>query len=116
MNLGSLIYALLFVRRQPDLSKLPTALLEHAFLYSAVAYEEAGIGVLDDELWDTLGLELLTRKAGCSIDFHMAVNWSVLAMKSTNLALDLNSPICNDARQCMRNFETAMGVVYGSRT
>ena len=105
MPLGALVYALLFVRRQPDLSKLPTSLLEHAFLYSAVAYEEGGIGCLPDHLWEAIGLEILTRKDECSIDFHMAVDWSVLTMKATNLAIDLESPMCKEARQCMQNLK-----------
>lgn len=108
MNL-SVLYGLLFVRRQPDLHKLPTNLLEEAFIYTSVAYELGGPGVLPDELYENLALELLSRKAQCSPDFHLAVNWDILTMKATNLALDLDSPLCKSAVQVMVNLSTILG-------
>lgn len=107
MNLA-VLYALLFVRRSP-LDKLPTNLLEEAFVYTSVAYELGGPGVLPDDLYEALSLEILLRKDKCSIDFHMAVNWDMLTMKATNLALDLNSPVCEDAKLVLRNLQTILG-------
>jgi hypothetical protein len=111
INLGSIVYALLFVRREPDLSKLPIQLLEHSFIYSAIAYELGGVGVLPDSLWDDIGLELVSRRKECGVDFLMAVNLDILTMKSTNLAIDLESPLCHSARQTLRNLETIAGVL-----
>ena len=99
MPLGTLLYALLWCKKT-DLERVPTGALEEAFIYSAVAYEHGEPMVLSDALWDAIGLELLCRKDRCSIDFNMAINWDILRMKSTNLAIDFNSPMCQDAERC----------------
>jgi hypothetical protein len=108
MAVGSVIYALLFVRKYP-LEKVPTRALEDAFLYSAVAYEHGGPMQLPDDLWDAIGLELLCRTQKCNIDFSMAINWDILRFKATNLAIDFKSPACIEAERDMRVIEGLLG-------
>lgn len=108
MALATTILALQFVR-SGQFDKLPTRILEDAFIFSSVAYEYGRPGVLPDDLYDALGLELLCRKDQCSIDFHMAVNWDILRFKATNLALDFNSTMWQEADRDSK----ALSVIVG---
>lgn len=108
MPMATLIYSLLWARKG-DLDRMPTGALEEAFIYSTIAYEAGGPCTLPDRTYDALGIELLCRKDRCSIDFHMAVDWDILRMKATALAVDFEAPMCQDAERCRQLFLELMG-------